>query len=369
MSDPIKVFGNVGSPYTQKILSFLRYKNIPYTVSWGDVVQNLSFLDIQPPKPVLLPTIVLKDKNGSDICKTDTTPIIRYLEDIYKDKSVIPNSSVLRFLNYLLEDFADEWTTKYMFHYRWYFNEDAENAKKMLVLQHKIDIDDESMNQFSDVIADRQINRLWVVGSNNDTANLIDQSYKRYLLLMENHLKHLPFMFGQRPSSSDFGLYGQLTQLVGFDPTPRNIAYKNSPRTVSWVNIMSDLSGLHDSGGIGEFFGVKGNKSDNKSKLNYFDDNDYGWIDIDNIPDSLIQIFNEVGKVYIPCLIANAKAYENGDEVWETNIDGSIWKQKTFPYQVKCLNWIKDEFNKLSANDKKTTLDLIGGTGCEDILD
>ena len=369
MSDPIKVFGNVGSPYTQKILSFLRYKNIPYTVSWGDVVQNLSFLDIQPPKPVLLPTIVLKDKNGSDICKTDTTPIIRYLEDIYKDKSVIPNSSVLRFLNYLLEDFADEWTTKYMFHYRWYFNEDAENAKKMLVLQHKIDIDDESMNQFSDVIADRQINRLWVVGSNNDTANLIDQSYKRYLLLMENHLKHLPFMFGQRPSSSDFGLYGQLTQLVGFDPTPRNIAYKNSPRTVSWVNIMSDLSGLHDSGGIGEFFGVKGNKSDNKSKLNYFDDNDYGWIDIDNIPDSLIQIFNEVGKVYIPCLIANAKAYENGDEVWETNIDGSIWKQKTFPYQVKCLNWIKDEFNKLSANDKKTTLDLIGGSGCEDILD
>ena len=369
MSDPIKVFGNVGSPYTQKILSLLRYKNIPYTVSWGDVVQNLSFLDIQPPKPVLLPTIVLKDKNGSDICKTDTTPIIRYLEDIYKNKSVIPNSSVLCFLNYLLEDFADEWTTKYMFHYRWYFNEDAENAKKMLVLQHKIDIDDESMNQFSDVIADRQINRLWVVGSNNDTANLIDQSYKRYLLLMENHLKHLPFMFGQRPSSSDFGLYGQLTQLVGFDPTPRNIAYKNSPRTVSWVNIMSDLSGLHDSGGIGEFFGVKGNKSDNKSKLNYFDDNDYGWIDIDNIPDSLIQIFNEVGKVYIPCLIANAKAYENGDEVWETNIDGSIWKQKTFPYQVKCLNWIKDEFNKLSANDKKTTLDLIGGSGCEDILD
>ena len=369
MSDPIKVFGNVGSPYTQKILSLLRYKNIPYTVSWGDVVQNLSFLDIQPPKPVLLPTIVLKDKNGSDICKTDTTPIIRYLEDIYKDKSVIPNSSVLRFLNYLLEDFADEWTTKYMFHYRWYFNEDAENAKKMLVLQHKIDIDDESMNQFSDVIADRQINRLWVVGSNNDTANLIDQSYKRYLLLMENHLKHLPFMFGQRPSSSDFGLYGQLTQLVGFDPTPRNIAYKKSPRTVSWVNIMSDLSGLHDSGGIGEFFGVKGNKSDNKSKLNYFDDNDYGWIDIDNIPDSLIQIFNEVGKVYIPCLIANAKAYENGDEVWETTIDGSIWKQKTFPYQVKCLNWIKDEFNKLSANDKKTTLDLIGGSGCEDILD
>ena len=53
MTDPIKVFGNVGSPYTQKMLSLLRYRNIPYSVSWGDVVQNLSFLNIEPPKPVL----------------------------------------------------------------------------------------------------------------------------------------------------------------------------------------------------------------------------------------------------------------------------------------------------------------------------
>ena len=324
MLDPIKVFGNVGSPYTQKILSLLRYRNIPYTVSWGDVVQNLSFLNIEPPKPVLLPTMVFKDNNGSNICKTDTTPIIRYLEEIYKEKSVIPPSPILNFLNYLLEDFADEWTTKYMFHYRWYFNEDAENAKKMLVLQHKIDIDDDSMNKFGDIIADRQINRLWVVGSNDDTASLIDQSYKRYLLLMEKHLRFLPFMFGQRPSSSDFGLYGQLTQLVGFDPTPRNIAYKNSPRTISWVNIMSDLSGLHDSGGIGEFFGVSDNEKENKSKLNYFRDHNYGWIDIDNMPKTLIDIFYEVGKVYIPCLIANAKAYESGNETWETSIDLSL---------------------------------------------
>ena len=256
-----------------------------------------------------------------------------------------------------------------MFHYRWYFNEDAENAKKMLVLQHKINTDDKSMNQFANIIADRQINRLWVVGSNDDTAKLIDQSYKRYLLLMEKHLKDLPFMFGQRPSSSDFGLYGQLTQLVGFDPTPRNIAYKKSPRTVSWVNVMSDLSGLHDSGGIGEFFGVNGEDINNENKLNYFENNDYGWIDIDQIPLSLIELFKEVGKVYIPCLIANAKAYEKGDEVWETSIDGSIWKQKTFPYQVKCLNWLKDEFNKLSTDNKKFTLHLLAGSGCESILD
>ena len=102
MSEPIKVFGNVGSPYTQKILALLRYRNIPYTVSWGDVVHNLSFLDIKPPKPILLPTMIFKDKNNNDIAKTDTTPIIRELETLYPNKSVIPNSPVMNFLNYLL---------------------------------------------------------------------------------------------------------------------------------------------------------------------------------------------------------------------------------------------------------------------------
>ena len=339
MSEPIKVFGNVGSPYTQKILSLLRYRNIPYTVSWGDVVHNLLLLKIDPPKPVLLPTLVFKDENNLNVCKTDTTPIIRELEKLYKPKSVIPPSPVLAFLNYLLEDFADEWTTKYMFHYRWYFHEDAENAKKMLVLQHKLNIDNESLKLFGDVIADRQINRLWVVGSNDDTAELIDKSYKRYLKLLEKHLSVQSFMFGERPSSSDFGLYGQLTQLVGFDPTPSNIAYKESPRTISWVNVMSDLSGLHNMGGVGEFFGIKNEKVN--SKINYFKDNEIGWIKLNESSETLKEIFNEVGKVYIPCLIANSEAYLNGDEIWETEIDGSKWKQKTFPYQV-CLLYTSD---------------------------
>ena len=64
MSKPIKVFGNVGSPYTQKILALLRYRNIPYTASWGDVIHNLSLLNLEIPKPVLLPTMVFKDENN-----------------------------------------------------------------------------------------------------------------------------------------------------------------------------------------------------------------------------------------------------------------------------------------------------------------
>ena len=60
---------------------------------------------------------------------------------------------------------------------------------------------------------------------------------------------------------------------------------------------------------------------------------------------------------------------KNGDKEWEAEIDNCLWKQKSFPYQAKCLKWIKMEFDKLSANDKKSTLDLISGSGCESILE
>ena len=34
-------------------------------------------------------------------------------------------------------------------------------------------------------------------------------------------------------------------------------------------------------------------------------------------------------------------------------IDDSNWSQQTFPYQVKCLRWINDEYQKLNDEENK----------------
>ena len=83
-----------------------------------------------------------------------------------------------------------------------------------------------------------------MVGSNDTTAPIIEASYKRFLSILEKHFKNSPFLLGQRACSADFGLYGQLSQLIGFDPTSRKIAHDLSPRTVAWINVIEDLSGL-----------------------------------------------------------------------------------------------------------------------------
>ena len=244
LPNPLVVLGAPGSPYTRKMLSYLRYKRIPHKMIWGDPSKYLDQEGIEKPKPGLLPTFILPDENGNLKAVTDSTPLIRRIDKEVSERSTIPSDPALAFINYLIEDFADEWGTKYMFHYRWHFKDDIENAGNILPLLHSVNIDKKSHKDFKKYISELQISRLWVVGPNEKTAPIIERSYKRFLSLLDNHFESLPFLLGDRPSSSDFAFYGQMTQLLGFDPTSRSLALDLSPRSLAWVDIMEDLSGL-----------------------------------------------------------------------------------------------------------------------------
>ena len=339
---PVKLIGNSGSPYTRKMVSFLRYKSIPYKIIWGDPGSILDKMEIEKPKPVLHPTFLIK-KEGEEVkAVTDSTPIIRMLESVFKKRSTIPKNPVLAFINYLLEDFGDEWGTKFMFHYRWHDEQDIENAGTLLPLTSNPVVSEGTLGEMKKKITDRQIGRVWVVGSNKITAPLINSSFKRFLTIMEKHFSQYPFLLGDRPSSADFSFFGQLCQLVGFDPTPRGIIQKISMRTVAWVDRAEDLSGLDPS------------------------END--WIDTASLPNTINLLLKEIGATYVPTMLANENAFKKGEEKWETKLGGLSWSQRTFPYQVKCLNWLREEYQSLTISEKNEVDFLINNTGCEALL-
>ena len=88
----------------------------------------------------------------------------------------------------------------------------------------------------------------------------------------------------------------------------------------------------------------------------------------DEAIEQLRDFFRELSKGYIPALIANHKAINEGEKEWETSIDNCIWRQKSFPYQSKCLKWINDEYNLLSETDKKKINEFFENTGCEKLI-
>jgi glutathione S-transferase len=338
----LRLIGGTGSPYTRKMVALLRYRRIPYSITWADPAGVLDAMGLEKPRPTFHPTFLFKAEDGNVQPVCDSSPIIRRLEMLYPDRSVLPADPALAFIDYLIEDFGDEWCTKYMFHYRWYPAEDADNAGTLLPLGMDVSLPADLHKTFKQIFTERQVGRLYVVGSNDTTAPVIDASYRRYLAALEAHLAQQPFMLGRRPGAGDFAMFGQLTQLVGFDPTPRAIAHAVSPRTVAWVDRVEDLCGLEPK--------------------------DSDWSRLEDIPATLRGLLGEMGRVYAPALLANANAVEAGDKTWETQIDGALWTQQSFPYQAKCLRWIREQYQALSKVDRARVDAVITGTGCETLL-
>jgi glutathione S-transferase len=332
---PLPLVGAPGSPYTRKLRAVLRYRRIPYAFVIRGAPEGRA---LPRPRVELLPQLVLEGPAGPEAV-TDSTPLVRRLEALHPGRSVIPPDPALAFLDALLEDYADEWLTKAMFHYRWAFAPDVAQAKALLPRWALTELPEAHALVLGERFGERQIGRLGVVGSNETTAPVIEQSYLRLLDRLDAHLARSRFVFGGRPAAADFALYGQLTQLAGFDPTPRGLALERAPRVVAWVDVVEDLSGLEPDAA--------------------------DWTPRDALPDTLRALLCEVGRVYAPFLVANAAALAHRAEHVECTIDGRPWVQAPFPYQAKCLRWLREARAELAASDRAAVDEVLAGTGCE----
>ncbi len=332
MDHPLTVTGAPGSPYTRKVLAALRYRGVPYRfVSDLDTSNRL----LQP-RVKLWPVVYFVDGLGGETPMTDSTPILRRLDAERPYRKLTPDDPRLAFLDALIEDYADEWLTKAMFHYRWTYLADIQKSARVLPNWFKSPLNDEQLTEAGQAFADRQIARLGVVGSNISTASTIEQSFVALIDLLEKHLTGASFLWGSRPGVADFGLMGQLSQLAMFDPTPANLVVARAPRVIAWTIAMEDLSGW-----------------------------DGDWCDFDNLPTTINEILAEIGATYAPLLMANAAAFEAQQTELKVRIRDVEWKQSVFPYQLKCLRSLQSQYSALSDRDRAHVDQRLKGTGCD----
>jgi len=339
---PIVILGVPASPYTRKMLAYLRYRTIPYSYISGDTKSYLTKNELEIPKPPLLPVVIMQDKPGERKVVCDSSPIIRSLEQSFQKRETIPQNKVLALLNSLLEDYGDEWITKYMFHYRWHHTPDIKNAASLLPFYSNMLGSDKEIKATGELFSKIQIERLWVVGSSDNTANIIKESFERFITILSNMLAKHRFLLGSRPSSADFAFFGQLTQLTQFDPTSRSFVEEKHPRVRAWVDLMEDLSG--------------------------YEIEQQEWLSIEDSKVHLQDFLSEIGKTYVPTMLANEEAILDKKDSWDTKVLGKTWMQKSFPYQKKCLQWLRDEFNALSKAEQDDFLNILNGTNCEQIF-
>ncbi len=181
---------------------------------------------------------------GEQQWRIDSTPIIDALEQRHPgQRSIIPDAHGSAFLAYLIEDFADEWLTKAMFHYRWAYETDIKYASLWIADDVFPDQKGEPRAAAAKSFADRQIERVPLVGCTPENASVIEGTYRRSLELLESHVGLHDYLFGTQPSVADFGLFGQLRTLAT-DPTPLAIIRGQAQRTESWLRQLDDASGV-----------------------------------------------------------------------------------------------------------------------------
>ncbi len=334
---PLQLAGAYGSPYSLKMRAVLRYRRLPFR--W--VLRDSKWDDLVKPSVLLLPAISWPDEQGAyPEAMVDSSPQIVRLEAMTHDRSIVPVDPAVAFIDALVEDYADEWVTKAMYHYRWFYDACVDKAGSQLPLTLDQQMDPELLSRSREFIIDRQQSRMAMVGSTEENRPVIESSYERLLDLLDSHLATTPFVLGHRPGRGDFGLFGQLSQLVIWDPESARVAVERAPRLVNWVMATDDLSWLPVAG-------------------------DEGWDRADSLAQTVPGLLEEIGRTYVPFLLANAEARDAGaDEVF-CEIDGLPFRQAPFGYQVKCLTWLREGYHALDGTARETVDSLLAGTGCD----
>lgn len=336
-SNDLRLVGVGASPYTRKLRAALRFRRLPYRF----VVFGSKEAKALPDRPLpLMPYLVVPGPSGASAeALSDTTPILNHLEAMYPARPLRPRDPALRFLDALIEDYGDEWLSKCMFHYRWAYAPDTHKASAYMPYGHSMQLSRDQGDGFQKAIAERQISRIGVVGSNAVTGPVIEASWRRFLEIFDAHIQNQPYLLGERPGAGDFACYGQMTMLVITDPTPAAVALEVSPRAYAWTERLEDVSGL----AVG----------------------DEDWIDLAAAPETLRGLLSEIGRVYAPFLLGNAAAVEAGAEQVECEIDGQRWIQEPFVYQAKCLRWLREQYAALDPAARSRVDGALEGTGCE----
>ena len=334
---PLLLAGAYGSPYSLKMRAVLRYRRLPFR--W--VLRDSRWDDLVKPSVLLLPAISFPDADGAyPEAMVDSSPQIARLEAMTGERSLMPVDPAVAFLDLLVEDYADEWVTKAMYHYRWFYEECVDKAGTQLPLTIDQQMDPDLLARSRAFIIDRQQGRMALVGSTEENRPVIESSYERLCDLLEEHLAGTPFLFGRRPGRGDFGLFGQLSQLVLWDPVSARVALARAPRLVNWVMATDDLGWLPAAG-------------------------DDGWDGPGALAPTVPRLLEEIGRTYVPFLLANDAARRSGAEEVVCEIGGRPFRQAPFGYQVKCLAWLREAYAALEGPVRASVDGLLDGTGCE----
>lgn len=315
MANVYRIFGAEMSPYSVKVRSYARYKDLPH--KWLNRGGENAAEYAKHAKIQIVPLVVTPDGEGLQ----DSTPVIESLEARFPNPSIHPEDPALRFLSELIEELADEWGNKWMFHYRWRRPIDQQASAGRLALAMNPMMDEATQQGFAEQIRARMTGRVWFVGSSDATAPFIESTFHKALGQLDAHLASRRYLFGARPSFADFSLWGQLYNMWT-DPTPCAIIEARAQNVLAWIQRM------------------------------LWPANEGAFEEWNSLEPTLSPILRDwAGQWFLPWSQANADAIARAPaEEFVVSLDGFEWRQKPQKYHAKSLEALRRKHALVGSN-------------------
>jgi len=324
VADVDRIFGAELSPYSVKVRSYYRYKELPHR--WIVRDSNTMAEYQKHAKIPIVPLVVTPDATAMQ----DSTPIIETLEALHPSPSIHPEDPVAAFVSALVEEFGDEWGNKWMFHLRWAREVDQMASAGRIAATMMPGAAEDQIAATADQVRERMVGRVWFVGSNAQTGPQIERSFKEGLAQLDAHLATRPYLFGGRPSFGDFGLWGQIYE-AWTDPTGSSLIEGGARNVLDWVQRMTWPRAE------GEF---------------------ETWSSLE--PTLMPFLRDQIGKLFMPWTLANERAMKEGSEEFSVELAGETWTQKPQKYHAKSLAALRIKYAAADASRLDPVLEAAG---------
>ena len=327
-----RIFGGPGSPYSHKMRAVMRYRRIPHdwVIMLGGFDGTGQTEKLRGLHKQMFPIVQFPDGTPW----TDSTPMIHELEKRHPDsRSVLPPTPAMRFLARLIEDFADEWLPLPLLAFRWTPEEDIAFCARRQMHGWLGAVSEDELAAGMDRFTTRQQKLRTIVGASNPAVMpMFLEQYAAFLDILEAGLSRQLFLFGERPSIADFGLYGMLSQFV-IDPTPARILRERAVRLFQWTQYADDLSG-HDG----------------------------AW-SVAAINETVRALVNLAGRSLLPMMIAVNDAVLRGQQPASYEVEGVRITGFGRPEVARCWLWLKQMFAELPYGERQILRPLLEESG------
>jgi glutathione S-transferase len=325
----MKLYGLDLSYFTGKFEAFVRYREIPH--ERVELCTATMRLAARKTGLAQMPAVELPDGRWM----SDSTPMIEWLDAHWPGPRIVPDDPLLRFVSQLVEDYADEWLWRPALHYRWSYQPDARLMSHRIASEMLHDVPGPLwMRRWA--IYRRQL-RKYIAGDGvtAETRAHVESIYLRNLDWLEAIFVKRPFLLGERPTLADFGFFASMFRHFGLDPTPARIMRDRAPAVYEWLARMWNAKASHLHGPL-----------------------------LDAVPDDWRPILEDVGRCYLPYLNANARAFRDGHETYEVEIEGCHYRLPVHRYRVWCLERLQQLFRALPEDAAAGARTLLEETGC-----